>query len=163
MAIDSAGFWNRLQEVFSGANAPEIARLTGRTKQTVYRWRDGQLPDLDVLTEIAESRAVSLHWLVTGKGTKRVQTGEFSDAINTGQANEGASVSDVGLIVESPEELHDLLKLFLAQQELIAIFNASSPRVRAEILAVAKGIAFPESIPIARAVDSGTKARKKAS
>lgn len=72
MAIDSIGFWERLQEVFSGANAPEIARLTGRTKQTVYRWRDGQLPDLDVLTEISESRQVSLHWLVTGTGPKRV-------------------------------------------------------------------------------------------
>lgn len=72
MAIDSSGFWDRLQEVFSGANAPEIARLTGRTKQTVYRWRDGQLPDLDILADIAESRGVSLHWLVTGKGPKDV-------------------------------------------------------------------------------------------
>lgn len=68
MAIDSSGFWKRLQEVFEGANAPEIARITDRTKQSVYRWRDGQMPDLDVLVDIAESRRVSLHWLVTGQG-----------------------------------------------------------------------------------------------
>lgn len=70
MAVDASGFWSRLQEVFEGSNAPKIAQLTGRTKQTVYRWRDGELPGLDILTEIAESRGVSLHWLATGNGPK---------------------------------------------------------------------------------------------
>jgi repressor LexA len=70
MGIDTAGFWKRLQELYPGKNAPEIAKEIGRTKQTVYRWRDGEMPGLDVLAPLSESHGVSLHWLVMGQGLK---------------------------------------------------------------------------------------------
>ncbi len=72
MASTAKSFWERVQEVYEGANAPEIARLTGKTKQTVYRWRDGDIPPLDVLVEICKSRRVSLSWLAMGEGPKNL-------------------------------------------------------------------------------------------
>lgn len=101
MGIDSAGFWKRIQKAFAGANSPKIAELTGRTKTTVYRWRDGQLPDLDVLVLIAESRRVSLHWLVTGQGPE-----SFDDA---GEAGRTAGVESPSLRAADLAEMYEAM------------------------------------------------------
>jgi repressor LexA len=70
MTNTATSLWERIQETYEDANAPEIARLTGKTKQTVYRWRDGDIPPLEVLVEICKSRRVSLSWLAMNEGPK---------------------------------------------------------------------------------------------
>lgn len=70
--VDSAGVWERVQQVLGTSNAPDIARMFEITKQSVYEWQRGNLPRLTILIEIAESRGVSLHWLITGKGPREI-------------------------------------------------------------------------------------------
>jgi len=126
MTVAVTGLWGRLQEVFEGANAPEIARITDRTKQTVYRWRDGESPGLDVLLEIAKSRRVSLHWLVTGEGSKklsddngsshpRLQTDRPEVELREG-SEEKLLVAHMQLIIEQNNRIIHLLERLVAQK-----------------------------------------------
>src|SRR4051812_37925885 len=68
--IKRQGLWARIQEAYGGKNAPEIGKLLGKQKQSVYRWRDGEVPGIDTLAHIARSRNVSLHWLLLDEGPK---------------------------------------------------------------------------------------------
>ncbi len=80
--IKREGLWARIQEAYDGKNAPEIARLLEKQKQSVYRWRDGEVPGIDTLADIAQSRNVSLHWLLLDEGPRSLS--EFS-GIEPGQ------------------------------------------------------------------------------
>lgn len=66
-------FWERLQDAFFGANAPEIAKKLDLEKQAVYKWRE-RLPGLETLIAISETTGCSLHWLVTGEGPQTIDT-----------------------------------------------------------------------------------------
>jgi len=68
-----AGFWERLQEAFNYANAPEIAKKLDLERQAVYKWREGNLPSLDTLLAINRVTGCSLHWLITGEGERKVE------------------------------------------------------------------------------------------
>lgn len=89
-------FWERIQETYEGAKAPEIARLTGKTKQTVYRWRDGDMPPLDVLIEISRSRGVSLSWLAMDQGPKSLSSWVGTQEPDTNLLSATAEVSANG-------------------------------------------------------------------
>lgn len=64
--------WERIQDVLHLETAPEIARKLGLAAQSVYDWKKGKLPGLDMLLKISETGNASLHWLVTGSGPKRL-------------------------------------------------------------------------------------------
>lgn len=72
MKVNTSGVWERLQEAFGNAKPTKIASA-GVTEQSVYRWRDGDLPGLDTLIKIYELRNVSLHWLLIGEGPKFIK------------------------------------------------------------------------------------------
>ena len=158
--VKREGLWARIQEAYDGKNAPQIARLLGKTKQTVYRWRDGEVPGIDTLAEIAQSRNVSLHWLLLDAGPKTFESQNTTGpAVNLRQANEVEPES----AAQNSEELQELLDRYFAHQQLIALYDMATPRARAQILAIAKGFADPDSIPVVRAEDSRTNVDKKAS
>jgi repressor LexA len=70
--LDLEGLWGRIQKALGNEKATVIADKLGITKQSVYRWRDGEMPGLDNLAKISESSGTSLHWLLTGRGPIRV-------------------------------------------------------------------------------------------
>lgn len=78
--VDSSGIWDRVQEVLGTGSAPEIARMFGITKQSVYEWQRGNTPRLNTLIEIAETKGVSLHWLVIGKGPKELASSDYNES-----------------------------------------------------------------------------------
>ncbi len=68
----SQSVWERIQDVLHLETVPEIARKLSLTNQSVYDWKKGKLPGLDTLLKISETGNASLHWLITGKGPKRL-------------------------------------------------------------------------------------------
>lgn len=96
--IDRAGFWQRVTKVLKSKTAPEIARKLGIKKQSVYEWQKGNLPALPMLVAIAkfpESGIVSLHWLLTGQGSRYIQNVEvFRTAEEIQKAEEFESYFD---------------------------------------------------------------------
>jgi len=87
-------FWERVQDVFNNAKAPEIARRLGLEKQAVYKWRDGSLPGVDTLLAIAETTGCSLHWLLTGEGSKEVTHDLSKPLLKLGAQIDNSSLSE---------------------------------------------------------------------
>jgi hypothetical protein len=87
-------FWDRLQEAFDQANAPAIAKKLNVEKQTVYKWRK-TMPSLETLLAISRSTGRSLHWLITGEGSKTV------DAVSVPELKKGKLSDKDRAMVES--------------------------------------------------------------
>lgn len=78
MMLDSSGFYERVCEATGSRSAPEIARILGISKQTVYGWERGKMPGLKGLKNIVrvcEVGNVSLEWLLTGTRPKAAASG----------------------------------------------------------------------------------------
>lgn len=79
MSLDSKGFYIRVCEALGiepgrGAKA-KIASTVGVTKTTAGSWEQGDMPgtnSLQSVAKISELSGASLHWLLTGKGSKEV-------------------------------------------------------------------------------------------
>lgn len=68
--IETVAFWDRVTEAYNTTNVLEIARRLGLSKQALYKWQKGKLPELDTLIKICESTSISLHWLLYDEGEK---------------------------------------------------------------------------------------------
>lgn len=78
MAQIKIEFANRLKEVFRGLTDAEIARRCKVQQSAVKNYVDGsRLPTADVLLQIARVTGVNLHWLLTGSGSRRVESGNM--------------------------------------------------------------------------------------
>jgi transcriptional regulator with XRE-family HTH domain len=131
-----------------------------KSENAVYKVISGERElNFDALIRFAQRTGRSIDWLLKGDLQETGNSSEENDAAKLLQANEAQpETAD-----ENPQEFRDLLVRYFAHQELIALYDEASPRGQAKMLAIARGIAHPESIPVAHAVDSGTKERKKAS
>lgn len=67
--LDPRSIFDRILAALDVKNAPEAARLLGISKQAVYDWQKNT-PSLENLLKVAESRNTSLHWIITGKGSR---------------------------------------------------------------------------------------------
>ena len=67
-----AGFGERLKEAFSNIQNKEIARLLRVSNPAVTAYLKGRVPPAEKLIEIADFTGCNLHWLITGKGPKRI-------------------------------------------------------------------------------------------
>jgi transcriptional regulator with XRE-family HTH domain len=77
MGIDRENLFSRIMEAFGSRTAANLAEKLNITRQSVYGWRDGKnLPELDKLLEISNVTNTSLHWLITGEGSKGIETGQ---------------------------------------------------------------------------------------
>lgn len=73
------GLWERIDEAFGGVGVPQIAKLLGLSKPSIYGWRKGDVPWLHTLIQISELTNTSLHWLLTGEGPQlRSELAELS-------------------------------------------------------------------------------------
>ena len=75
----------RLKSLFPGLTDADIARRLKIAQSTVKNYFDGErLPNPDVLIQIERVTGVNLHWLLTGKGSRRVEKGDlFSEEEET--------------------------------------------------------------------------------
>lgn len=121
LSADPPAIWIRIREALQLKTAPEIARKLGLSKQSVYEWQRS-VPGLDSLIAIAESGNVSLHWLITGQGPKKVGD---AGAINLTDVERKIiqKVADESG-TKFDETLHKLLReaLFKRGSELLANF-----------------------------------------
>jgi hypothetical protein len=70
--LDTAQLFTRIQKALRIEEPVEIAKFLNVTKQTVYRWRDGEPPKLETLGVIAAQNETNLHWLLTGEGEEKI-------------------------------------------------------------------------------------------
>lgn len=69
-------FAARFKEAFNHASNAEIARRCKANDATIKMYVDGdRLPAPDMLIQIQRQTGISLDWLLTGKGGKRVEFG----------------------------------------------------------------------------------------
>jgi transcriptional regulator with XRE-family HTH domain len=73
MSIDREKLFSRIMEASESRTAANLAEKLNITRQAVYGWRDGKnLPELDKIIEISNVTRTSLHWLLTGEGSKEI-------------------------------------------------------------------------------------------
>jgi hypothetical protein len=74
MSRDSsnAEFGARLAEAFGTESIPEIAARLGTTYQVIKNYFTGRLPAAEMLIAISKQTGISIHWLLTGTGLKRI-------------------------------------------------------------------------------------------
>lgn len=65
-------FGDRFRDVFSDLKNKEIAELLEVSPPAVQNYLGGRVPEIDVLKRISKARDVSLHWLLTGEGSRSV-------------------------------------------------------------------------------------------
>ncbi len=71
--IDREAFIERFRQAFEHENNASIARKLQTTDATIKGYTDGRtLPIGDMLLRISRASGVNLHWLLTGKGPRRV-------------------------------------------------------------------------------------------
>jgi repressor LexA len=71
-------FFARVIEAFSNQSVESIAKQLGLTPPGLYRWRNiNALPNGSTLVEIHKKTGVSIHWLLTGQGSKYPDSGNL--------------------------------------------------------------------------------------
>lgn len=74
MAEIMRGFARRLREAFDGATNADIARRCITTSATIKLYAEGKrLPIAEMLLQMTRTTGVNIHWLLTGRGSRRVE------------------------------------------------------------------------------------------
>lgn len=77
----------RIKQVLGGASARSFAKRAGVSDSTFRSILNGSRPTVDNLVSIARAGEVSVHWLATGEGPKRLDScGAAPGASDNGQA-----------------------------------------------------------------------------
>lgn len=67
-------FGDRLRQAFDGATNAEIARRCDTTRAVIKEYVDGnRLPMAELLLRMRRATGVSIDWLLTGRGSRRVE------------------------------------------------------------------------------------------
>lgn len=72
--IKNLDFVKRFEEVCGTSQPADVARFLNIPYQTAKNYLQGRLPDSSVLKLISERTPYSIHWLLTGRGEKFVET-----------------------------------------------------------------------------------------
>jgi len=72
-ATARAGFVKRLQKVRGRRSQAQFARDLGVFQQNINRYEHGTLPHVDFLITLAQQEAVSIDWLLLGKGSRNLR------------------------------------------------------------------------------------------
>lgn len=68
------GFAQRLREAFDYATPAEIARRCLTTSATIKLYVEAKrLPIAEMLLQITRATGINIHWLLTGRGSRRVE------------------------------------------------------------------------------------------
>jgi SOS-response transcriptional repressor LexA/predicted transcriptional regulator len=76
---NAPSFGLRFREALGGVSNKEIAERLGVSKSAVTNYVEGRIPSAEMLTKISELTNYSIHWLVTGEGSKLVGQKTESD------------------------------------------------------------------------------------
>src|ERR1700751_1405021 len=66
----------RLREAFKNVSQSEIARQLGLSNSAVTNYVEGRIPPAETLIKMADLTGYSIHWLMTGEGSRRVREQE---------------------------------------------------------------------------------------
>jgi hypothetical protein len=77
--IKKIAFVNRLIEACGTEEPAEIQRLLNISYQAAKNYLAGRYPSTEILMVISERTGCSIHWLLTGKGEKSVESGRVED------------------------------------------------------------------------------------
>ncbi len=75
----SSDFAERFIEVCGTSKPADISRLLEISYQAAKNYLNGRIPESGVLLAIAEKTPYSIHWLLTGNGTKHAVFGRAED------------------------------------------------------------------------------------
>lgn len=74
MAEIKRGFARRLREAFDHATNAEIARRCMTTSTTIKLYAEGKrIPIGEMLLQMTRATGINIHWLLTGRGSRRVE------------------------------------------------------------------------------------------
>src|SRR4051812_3522371 len=76
---DTSGFIGRFVEVCGTEKPSEIQQLLNISYQAAKNYLTGRLPDTATLLRITDVTPFSVHWLLTGRGTKFADRMEAED------------------------------------------------------------------------------------
>ncbi|HEY0426899.1 MAG TPA: helix-turn-helix domain-containing protein [Pyrinomonadaceae bacterium] len=79
--VENFDFIERFVEICGSSQAAEIARLLDISYQSAKNYLQGRLPDSNILLIIAERTNYSIHWLLTGQGSKFVENAAREDTL----------------------------------------------------------------------------------
>jgi SOS-response transcriptional repressor LexA/transcriptional regulator with XRE-family HTH domain len=91
---DASSFGGRLREAFVGVSNKEIAERLGVSKSAVTNYVEGRIPSADMLAKISELTSYSIHWLITGEGSKLVSQKTEAD-LDKGEAERRRYAKDL--------------------------------------------------------------------
>ena len=90
------GLPDRLRQAFDGATNAEVARRIDAVSGTVKPYFDGlRIPAPEILLKIARATGVNIHWLLTGEGSRRVETRNTFSEIEEAKIQEFARENDL--------------------------------------------------------------------
>ena len=95
------GLWGRITEAFGTGDVQAIADKLSLSYQAVYKWKQGKAPGQETLRQIAGLTGSSIHWLMTGWGTRH-----FSEVTFTGHPHD--FIEDY-VMHGLPQDLRDLI------------------------------------------------------
>lgn len=83
MSPSTESFWARLVEAMTDKGIPSTqtnaGKLAGVTQPAARKWAEGGFPEMNKAKQIAKILGVSVDWLLTGEGPKRVPNVNESD------------------------------------------------------------------------------------
>jgi repressor LexA len=91
---NASSFGRRLREAFVGISNKEIAERLGVSKSAVTNYVEGRIPSADMLAKISELTGYSIHWLITGEGSKLVSQKNEAD-LDKGEAERRRYAKDL--------------------------------------------------------------------
>ncbi len=71
--VENLGFSQRLIELCGTSEPSEVQRLLNISYQAAKNYLQGRFPDPKVLINISEKTSCSIHWLLTGRGPRKVK------------------------------------------------------------------------------------------
>jgi len=72
--------FERVKEAFGGKSADEIAGELDLHRSSVYQWRRGQNPpSIKTLKLISDKTGCSIHWIITGQGSREIETEQAAE------------------------------------------------------------------------------------
>lgn len=72
MGLNKTQIYERIREAFNVKTLTEVAELLGLTTGAVSQWKTTGKISLATLIKTSEMSHVSIHWLVTGEGSKEI-------------------------------------------------------------------------------------------
>ena len=122
-------FWNRFEELcrMSGKKPSPVGKEIGVSATAVYKWKEGTIPNGEILMKIADYFHVSVDYLLgrtDESNNNSIQTGNISNTIHGDHNNNNVNIGNAKNV--AGETL----------QEISSILSELTPRQRTELMMI---------------------------